>query len=275
MELNWLECFLYGLISGLTEFLPVSALAHQTVFLALLGKEQSAALQLTAHLGALLALLITCAPMLRRMNREWRVYTMPKKRRRRHPDFGTLMEMRVFRTGTAMVLVLFLGYNLVHDLYQRLWLLAILLGINGILLYIPQFLPGANKGAQSLSRLDAVLIGIAAGCGIVPGISATGSAISIGRIRGADRKYAADLALLLCIPGLLVLILLEVLGVAAAGFSFAGIHILFCCITAVSSFLSAYWSIVLMRYLAVKVGYGGFAYYCWGLALFTLILYLI
>lgn len=275
MELNWLECFFYGLISGLTEFLPVSALAHQTVLLKLLGSENAVFLRFSAHFGAFVALMVTCLPTLARLQREWRIQSMPKKRRHRQADFGKLMEMRVFRTGAVIVLLAFLAYNLVGDLYERLWLLAILIGINGVLLYLPQYLPGANKGAQSLSRLDAVLIGIGAGCGIVPGISAIGSAISIARIRGADRKYAAELALLLCIPGLFVVLVLELLALMAGSSALIGISV-FCCVTvAVTSFLSAYWGMILMRFLAVKVGYSGFAYYCWGLALFTLILYLI
>ena len=275
MELNWLECLLYGLISGLTEFLPVSAVAHQTVFLKFLGLENPDCLRFSAHLGAFAALIVTCMSTFSRLRREWRIHSMPKKRRRRQPDFGTLMEMRVFRTGAVTVLAVFFAYGLVHDLYERLWILAILLAVNGVLLYIPQYLPGANKGAQSLSRLDAVLIGLAAGCGIVPGISAMGSAISAARIRGADRKYAVDLALLLCVPALLVLIVLEGLAAVTAGIALTGIAIFYCVTAVAASFLSAYWGIILMRFLAVKVGYSGFAWYCWGLALFTLILYLI
>lgn len=275
MELNWLECFLYGLISGLTEFLPVSALAHQTIFLKLLGHENPIFLQLSAHIGTFAALLVSCFSVLKKMRREWRLYSLPPKRRRRHPDHGILTEIRVFRTAGAFVMLLFLGYNLVRGLHERLWILAILLGINGILLYLPQYLPGANKGAQSLSRLDAVLIGIASGCGIIPGISAVGSAISVSRIRGCDRGYAAELALLLCIPGLFVLLILELFAAFTVNTAMTGILILYCITVTATSFFSAYWGMILMRFLAVKVGYSGFAYYCWGLALFTLILYLI
>ena len=275
MELNWLECLVYGLISGLAEFLPISSVAHQTVFLKLLGAENVSCLQASAHIGAFAALLIGCLPLLKRLRREWRLHAMPKKRRRRHPDLPTLMEMRVFRTGAAMVILAFLTYGLVHDLHDRLWVLAIILGINGILLYVPQYLPGANKGAQSLSRLDAVLIGLAGGAGVVPGISAVGSAVSVARIRGADRKYAVDLALLLCIPGLILLIAAELVASVTGGLAVTGLTVLYCFTAAAASFLSGSWGIVLLRFLAVKAGYSGFAYYCWGMALFSLILYLI
>ena len=275
MELNWLECLIYGLLSGLTEFLPVSSLAHQTVILKVFGLENPQVLRLAAHLGAWIGLIAMNAPLLNRLRRERRLHATPKKKRRRNPDFGTVMEVRVFQTGMLPVLLTFFAYNFVSQLYQRLWLLAILIGINGILLYVPQYLPGANKKAQSLSRLDAILIGLGSGCGIVPGISATGSALFVGLVRGADRRYAVDLALLLCIPALLVMMLLEALTVAGSAVVITGGLIFYCFTAATASFLSACWAVVLIRFLAVKTGYSGFAYYCWGLALFTLILYLI
>ena len=275
MELNWLQSLLYGVVSGLTEFLPVSSLSHQTVILRVMGLENPGVLRLSAHLGAWIALILMNMPLLNRLRRERRLHAMPKKKRRRNPDFGTMMEIRVFQTGMVLVLVSYLAYNLVSGLHQRLWLLAILVAVNGVLLYIPQYLPGANKKAQSLSRLDAVLIGFGAGWGIVPGISATGSALCVGLIRGADRRYATDLALLLCIPGLLLTVVLEALSVVGGPMVLSGAVILNCLTVALASFLSACWAVVLMRFLAVKIGYSGFAYYCWGLALFTLILYLI
>ena len=275
MELNWLECLIYGLLSGLTEFLPVSSLAHQTVILKVFGLENPQVLRLAAHLGAWIGLIAMNAPLLNRLRRERRLHATPKKKRRRNPDFGTVMEVRVFQTGMLPVLLTFFAYNFVSQLYQRLWLLAILIGINGILLYVPQYLPGANKKAQSLSRLDAILIGLGSGCGIVPGISATGSALFVGLVRGADRRYAVDLALLLCIPALLVMMLLEALTVAGSAVVITGGLIFYCFTAATASFLSACWAVVLIRFLAVKTGYSGFAYYCWGFALFTLILYLI
>ena len=37
LELNWLQSLALGLVSGLTEILPVSAQAHQTILLTFFG----------------------------------------------------------------------------------------------------------------------------------------------------------------------------------------------------------------------------------------------
>ena len=41
MDLNWLESFLYGLFSGLTDILPVSAEAHRILVLKCFGIRSS------------------------------------------------------------------------------------------------------------------------------------------------------------------------------------------------------------------------------------------
>jgi undecaprenyl-diphosphatase len=274
MELNWLEYLIYGLISGFGEFFPVSSLAHQTIFLKLLGINDHPWLRFSAHVGALLAVLIVFTPTLLRLRRERRIAAIPKKRRRRQPDFATLMESRVFRMTSISMMVLYFGYPLVAGVEQRLWILAALLGINGVVLYIPQYLPRSNKTAQSLSSLDTMLIGLAAGSGMIPGISRVGAAISIGQIRGADRHYAADLALMLSIPALLLMSLLQLFGAFAVP-ALGAVLILPCLLVTITSFAASYLAIYLMRFLAVRVGYEVFAYYSWGVALFTLILYLI
>ncbi len=275
MALSWLECLFYGIISGFAEFLPVSSLGHQALYLKLLGRQNDPILQCCAYLGALIALLFFAGPILSRHRKERRIAALPKKRRRRQPDFPILMEARALRMASISMLVLFLVYVLVSGLDQRLWLLAIVVAINGVVLYVPQYLPGANKTAQSLSALDAMLIGLSGGCGVIPGISRVGAATSVAMIRGADRRYAIELALLMSLPALAVLAVLSFLAALSGGVAFSGALVLRCLTVLASSFVSAYLGIFLMRFLAVRVGFGGFAYYCWGFALFTLILYLI
>ena len=81
MELNWLQSLFYGLISGLAEFLPISADAHRALFLKLIGAEDGTAVKMSVHLGCLLALILSCHPALSRMRRERRLAAMPAKRR--------------------------------------------------------------------------------------------------------------------------------------------------------------------------------------------------
>lgn len=275
MELGWFECLVYGLLSGITELLPVSSLAHQTVLLKLIGKPNDPFLQLSAHLGVLAAVLICCMPTILRLRREKRLLSMPKKRRRRQPDFAAVMELRVFRMAALSMVVVFIGYGLVQQLYQRLWILAILMAVNGAILYIPQYLPGANKTAESLSGLDAMLIGIAAGYGMIPGISRTAATMSAAQVRGTDRRYGMELALLLSIPAVAAMMLFELFAVIPAGAGLTAGLAGRAAVVAAASFAASYCGCLILRFLSVNVGFSGFSYYCWGLALFSLILYLI
>ena len=274
MGLNWLQSLIYGLISGFTEFLPISSDGHRIIFLELIGAADSASLRLSSRIGALLALIFLCAPMIAKLNRERKIASITEKRRKRQPDMRSVMDLRVLKTAVFPVILGTCLCAMLSAQGSKLWLLAILLFANGCVMYFPQFYPHANKDSLSLTSADSVLIGIGAGIGSISGLSSVGVAASIGSVRGADRRYILDIILILCVPALLILILLDFFAAlgAVAGLTFLG---LICCITAaLMSFIGAYFGIYMMRFIAVRVGYSGFAFYSWGLALLTFILYL-
>jgi len=273
MELSWFESFIYGIVSGLTEFLPVSAEAHRALYLRLVGAGDYGLLRFMTHMGALLALLISCWPMIAKLRRERQIAAVNKKRRKRAPDTRSLTDIRYLRISGIALIIVFILYPSVYDLHERLWILAGFLIVNGILLYIPQFLPGANKDSRSLSSLDAMIAGLCGGLGVVPGLSRVGLTASAGMMRGADKQYALDSALLLSIPALAVLLLIDFFAIfSTAGLTF--LAVLSCITAGVTSFISAFFGIYIMRFLAVRAGFSGFAYYSWGLSLFSFILYL-
>jgi undecaprenyl-diphosphatase len=273
MELGWFESFIYGVISGISEFLPISSEAHRAIYLRLIGDADHALLRLMTHMGALLALLISCWPMISKLNRERSIAAVNKKRRKRAPDTKSLTDIRFTRIASLALVIVFILYSAVYDLHERLWILAGFLIVNGILLYIPQFLPAGNKDSRSLSSLDSILIGLSGGLGVVPGLSRVGLSTSTGLLRGTDKRYALDAALLLSIPALIVLLIIDFFGIfSAAGVTFLGV--LSCFTAGITSFFSAFFGIYIMRFLAVRVGFSGFAYYSWGLSLFSFILYL-
>ena len=273
MELGWFESFIYGVISGISEFLPISSEAHRAIYLRLIGDADHALLRLMTHMGALLALLISCWPMISKLNRERSIAAVNKKRRKRAPDTKSLTDIRFTRIASLALVIVFILYSAVYDLHERLWILAGFLIVNGILLYIPQFLPAGNKDSRSLSSLDSILIGLSGGLGVVPGLSRVGLSTSTGLLRGADKRYALDAALLLSIPALIVLFIIDFFGIfSAAGVTF--LSVLSCFTAGITSFFSAFFGIYIMRFLAVRVGFSGFAYYSWGLSLFSFILYL-
>ncbi len=274
MELSWFESLIYGIISGLTEFLPISSEAHRAIFLRLIGAGDFALLRLMVRLGALVALLVSSMPTISRLNRERKLVSVAKKRRRREPDKRSLADIRFLHISVIALTVMFILYPSVHDLHERLWILAGFLIVNGIMLYLPQFLPGANKDSRSMSSADSMIVGLSGGLGVIPGLSRVGLTLSVGMMRGAEKRYALDMTLLLSIPALGILAILDLIALFSLTATVSFVSAL-CCISAgLCSFLSAFFAMYIMRFLAVRAGFSAFAYYSWGLSLFSFILYL-
>ncbi len=273
--MSFLESILYGLISGLTEFVPVSSQAHQAILLHLFGAKDSGLLQLSVHAGMLAALLISSRPQITKLTRELHLSQLPRKRRRRDPDKHILMELSMLKTAGTVLMCMFLLYIPAGSFNRRLNFVALFLLLNGIFLYIPHLLSTGNKDARTMSPLDAVVIGICGALGMLPGVSFLGVLTAILSIRGADRQKAVGWAYLLLMPVLMCLMGFDVYQMATQGMGAAGFgDFISCLLAAAAAYFGAAMAMRSVRYLAVKAGFSGFAFYSWGAALFAFILFL-
>ena len=277
MDWDILSSFLFGIVSGVAEFLPISAHAHQSLFLSVTGLPLDGLyfMRLFAHIGALFAVLSAVKPQLDRFRREKKWMAMPAKRRRRQPNRGALLEYQFFRIAMLFLLISFLPLFLVDVMNFPLWGICISLVINGIFLYIPQFVPGANKEVASLSIADNCLFGLFSMLGRLPGISGFGAAASILKTRGSTWKYAVEISLLLCVPAMIASAIMDIYLIVSHGVPSTVPYLLLGLICGIGTFVSGYFSIHGIRFLAVKTGISGFSYYCWGIALFTYLIYLV
>jgi len=274
--LTWLSSIFYSLISGLAEVLPVSATAHRIVMQSLLGEGKNhILLQLFLHIGSLAALFYSCNSQISRLTRAQKLANVPKRRRKRPLDTHSLMDIRFLITALVPILLAFLFYNKVSGLEKNLVAVSVFLFLNGIILYIPQFLPGSNKDSRSLSRVDSLLMGLGSALSVIPGISCMGTAVSIASVRGADKKFSVDMALLLNIAVIIGFIAMDVSSMVAVGISgvtfMKVVQYLFC---GVCAFGGTVFGVRLLKVLVEEHGFSVFAFYCWGLALFTFIFYL-
>ena len=274
MNLNWYESLLYGLFSGLTDILPVCAQAHDVLLLKIFGERSTPALlQLLIHLSIFAALYYHCMPHITKMIRAKSLSRIPKRRRKRPLDVKSLMDFSLWKTMALPVILAFLLYQKVAFLHSSLLVLAIFLFLNGLILYIPQYLPGSNKDSRSLSRVEGLLMGLGGAASVLPGISAIGACVSVGSVCGVERKYCLSMALLMnliVMVGLSVMDVMRIVSEGVGGFSFS---ILICyLLSAIAAFGGTTLGIRVMSRLSEDKGYDLFAYYCWGLALFTFIL---
>lgn len=276
MNFGWLQSLLYGFIMGLAEILPVSAPAHRALMLKMFGiKDEGAIFSLLIHFAILLAVYFSCRIQISQIQRQLKIAQIPHRRRRREPDMQKVLDMRLMKTTIIPIVLGFLLYPKVSGWRSNLGIISGMLLINGLILYIPQFLRSGNKDSRTMSRLDSIVIGFFGALGVVPGISRIGAMNSAAHSRGADRNQALLWSLMLSIPVLACWIGFDVYQLVTLGMDGASLMLIIrSIIAAATAFGGAVCGITAMRAMAASTGYAGFAYYSWGAALFSLILYL-
>ncbi len=274
MELNWLQSILLGLISGITDILPVSAQAHRLVILKLFGQSsEPVLLRLTIHIGTLAALYYGCRGQILRLTRAQKQAKIPKRRRKRPLDTRSLTDFSLLKTSLIPIILAFFFYRKTSTLNSNLILVALFLFLNGIMMYIPQYLPSANKDSGNVSRLEGLLLGLGGAASTVPGISCIGAASSIGSICGMEQSYTLNIALLMNIPVMILLSVFDVLAVVEVGIAGVSFSAFFGFLLAgAAAFIGTLVGLNLLRRIVSSIGYPVFAFYCWGGALFAFIL---
>ncbi len=274
MTLSWLESTIYGFLSGLTRILPVSADAHRIVMQKLFGAASVPAIfGLLMDVAALVAVYIACQTHIQKLLRARSLARVPKRKRKRPLDTKSLMDMSLWRTMLIPVILGFFFYEKAQALGGSLILVACFLFINGLVLYIPQFLPGSNKDSRSLSRVEGLLMGLGGAIGVVPGISGMGTCLSLASICGVERSYAFSMSLLMSLGIHAGYLVFDGMALVSGGLDgLSALLALQAVAAAVAAFAGVTLAIKAMESLAKNAGFSLLAYYSWGLALFTFIL---
>lgn len=277
MDLNWLQSVFYGLFSGLMDILPVSAQAHKVLLLKFFGiRTNSDIAELLIHLGIFAALYYSTQAQLIRMNRARALARIPKNKRKRPLDTRSMMDWSMLMTMVVPVILGIILYQHTTNIQSNLILISIFLFLNGVILYIPQFLPTGNRDSRTLSRVEGLLMGLGGAVSILPGISAIGAATSVGSVCGVERNYCLDMTLMMNLFLTAGMIVYDIIGIINTGLGTLSLIIIIrYLLTAAAAFGGAMAGIKIMRFLANEHGYSLFGVYCWGLALFTFIVNLI
>ena len=276
MDLNWLQSLLIGLVSGLTDILPVSAQAHKVILLKLFGlSSEPLILRFMIHLATLASLYYCCQTQIMRITRQLRLARIPKKRRKRPLDTRTLMDFKLLRMMVIPTALGFLAYEKTSVWNHSLNWIALLVLANAVILFLPVLMPSGNKDSRSFSPVEGLLIGIGGALGAVPGISSMGATTSILLLRGADRMFALNMALLLQMAVTACMLVADIFSMWTLGIGIVSFGGIVCSILAAgAAFAGVFVGVKAMRMLAVNIGFNMFAFYSLGVALFSFILFL-
>lgn len=252
-----LAAVIWGLIQGLTEFLPVSSTAHLVIipaFLAEMGVDiqpPSLAVLAVLHLGTLAAVLIY-----------YRREVLSVLRFRTNPE-GRKLALLV-GIGTIPALIGLPLADELEELQESLAAVGWQLVATGVILVIGQRVATGARQLMEGRIPDAVVVGVAQAIALIPGISRSGVTIAGGNLRKFDPAEAARFSFLLGIP-----------AIAGAGFSqlFAlpdqGGFTIELFVGIVVAGVSGYLAIAFMMKSINRIGLYPFAIYCFIIGLAT------
>ncbi|MBF0313470.1 MAG: undecaprenyl-diphosphate phosphatase [Oligoflexia bacterium] len=232
--MDFLSAIFYGIVQGITEFLPVSSSAHLAAIPHYLKIEDPGVyFDLMMHFGTALALVLYFRKRIWQLGRISLKATLgliaPAA-----SDLGNegdqLLQrnLSLFRnflfSSIVTVIVILLVKDISINYARNHTFIAINLIIFGILLFAVDFWAQKRFGLIATYEMEsrfqfkkALLIGIAQAIAIFPGVSRSGITITTGRFLGLSREESSNYSFLLSIPIVLLaagLKLAETLSIA-------------------------------------------------------------
>lgn len=242
---EFIEAIVWGLVQGLTEFLPISSSGHLVVIPAFLGLD-APSLETAAflHLGTLAAVIVFYWKDLR-----W-LLTFPK-------DKLAQKVIGLLALGSVPAVTGVIFKDQIAELFESTRTVGIALVFTGIVLWLSGQLKERTGDVENATAGQALLIGISQAFALVPGISRSGMTITAGMGVGLGREQAARFSFLLGVPAIAAAGLLE--GTEALKGGGLSVAIL---LGVVVAGLSGYAAIKLLLRILTNIGLRPFSYYC-------------
>ncbi len=206
-----LQAVLLGVVQGLTEFLPVSSSAHLILARAFFGFDAERfglPFDVACHAGTLAAILAYFRRDLLDMLRAVPRAGMPAA------DDVPARLIWLIAIGTIPAVVAGGLAGDAIDAVRSPAVIAITLGAGGLLMMLAERIGPQTRGGETLSFGEALAIGVAQACALVPGVSRSGATITLGLVLGLRREAAARFSFLLSVPVMVAAAGLETLKLA-------------------------------------------------------------
>lgn len=275
--LNLLSAVLFGIIQGVTEFLPVSSSGHLAILHNIfdIGFDSSLTFDVMLHLGTLIAVIIVyfkdiCALVPAFFTMLGKVF----KRKFKLSEYTNDEKLIIFLIIACLPLIF---AALLNDYVELLGSYTKVVGgiliFNGVVLFISDLFGKGNKNIEQTKPTNALIVGLCQMCAILPGLSRSGSTITGGLLQGFERSYAVKFSFLLSIPAILganIFKIPDVVSEIQAASSAADILIP-ALIGIVAAALAGIAAMRLLMYISKKSNFRIFGYYCVAVGLIALI----
>lgn len=258
------EAFLLGILQGITEFLPISSSGHLVLAQAFTGwaPEGGITFEVVVHFGSLFSIVLYFRKRLvQLLSGLWRL---------RSTEWSQNYEARIcFYILLSMIPAGIVGFTMkdvIEAQFENPVFVSVMLIVTGFILYSTKFI---KEGVGKVTPIKAFLIGISQAVAILPGISRSGTTISVGTWLGVKRDDMADFSFLMVLPVIAGVTILDLKDVMDTGLSDAMASYLL--VGFFASFISGYFALKYLIHVFKKNGLHPFSWYCWGVGSFSLI----
>jgi undecaprenyl-diphosphatase len=257
---------LLGVIQGLTEFLPVSSSGHLILARAFFGWDPGRfgiAFDVACHVGTLLAVLAFFYADVAKL-----IAAAPGALIGRDGEYERLG--RLIIAGTIpIVIVGGLFADVIEAQFRSPLIVAVTLTIGGIGLIVAERVGRKSRDARTLGYGEALAVGCAQALALIPGISRSGSTLTLSLFLNLERASAARFVFLMSLPAVVAAAAKETLDLSEVGMT--GLPVTLLAVGLVVSAIVGYITVkFFVRYLAAH-SLEVFAYYRFALAAITVV----
>lgn len=228
--MSWLEALILGLIQGLTEYLPVSSSGHLTIgsYLFGLSGAENLTFNVVVHVATVCSTLVILWSEI-----DWILRGLFKFKMNAETKYFLNILVSMIPVGVVGV---FFKDKVEEVFGSGLLIVGIMLLLTATLLIFSYYAKPRIK--EEISWKDALIIGVAQACAVMPGLSRSGSTIATGLLLGNKKEKLAQFSFLMVIPPILGEALLDVIKGISGKESFGGIETLSLVVGFVAAFLS-------------------------------------
>ena len=273
--LEILKAAFYGIVQGLTEFLPVSSSGHLAVLKNWFGLEFDDAVLFTLilHLGSLAAVIIIYRKDISDLIANFviiiiKIFTKRFKYKKLNQDerFAVLIFI-----ATLPLVIGALISSRIEFLTERTRIVGLFLIINSVILLFSDGIPKGDVSEKTVSPKNALFVGLCQLIAVVPGISRSGMTITGGLLTGFDRRFAVKFSFIMSVPAILGASVFKIIGFAASDNRITGVSFAMCLTGLIFAFITGVAAIFLVNVIARKKNFAYFAVYCFVFGLLALI----
>lgn len=194
-----IQAIIFGIVQGLTEFLPISSSAHLrlTPLVLKMQEDPGAGFSAVIQLGTVLAVIIYFWSDLVAALKGWIAgLTQPEKRSTQESKMGWAVFI-----GTIPVIIAGLGLkHAIEHSFRNLYITAGGMVVMGFVMYLADHYGAKSRGIEDVEAKDGLVPGLFQCLALAPGMSRSGSTITGAFFAGFDREAATRFSFLMSVP---------------------------------------------------------------------------